>query len=53
MEALTMGDYGPYVWSCFGLTLFVLIICAVQARARHRSVIRDIRARLTTMESKQ
>ena len=45
-EALAMGGYGAYVWSSVGLTLIVLILCAVLARRRHRSVLHDIRAQI-------
>ena len=45
-EALAMGGYGAYVWSSVGLTLIVLILCAVLARRRHRSVLYDIRAQM-------
>ena len=37
MEVLAMGGYAGYVWSSFGITLLVLIICVVQSRARHRT----------------
>ena len=53
IEALAMGKYGWHVWSSFGLTLAVLIICAVQAKRLHNNVIRDIRTRLHSMESEQ
>ena len=51
MEALAMGKYGPYVWSSFGLTLIVLVACVVQARRRHRAVLRDIARRRKLMET--
>ena len=25
-DVLDMGDYGAYVWSCYGLTLVVLVL---------------------------
>ena len=25
-DMLDMGDYGPYVWSCYGLVLAVLVL---------------------------
>jgi len=50
MDALTMGAYGPYVWSCFGLTLVVLIICTVQARKHHQQVFNEIRTRIRAMD---
>jgi heme exporter protein CcmD len=51
MELFAMGEYGAYVWSSFGLTLIVLIVCVVQARRRHRKTISDIRLRLRAMET--
>jgi heme exporter protein CcmD len=53
MEALAMGEYGPYVWSCFGLTLVVLVICQIQANKLHRNISNDIRARIRAMDSEK
>lgn len=53
METLSMGGYGAYVWTSFGLTLLVLIICTVQGKRRHRAILRDIEKRLRAMESGQ
>jgi len=53
MEALAMGGYGAYVWSSFGLTLIVVIICVVQVNRRHQQVLSDIRMRLRAMEAEQ
>jgi len=50
-EILAMGNYGAYVWSSFGLTLIVLIICIVQGTSRHRAVFNDVRRRIRAMES--
>jgi heme exporter protein D len=51
MEFLLMGKYGAYVWSSFGITAVVLIICVLQARRRHKMVLSDLKARLRAMES--
>lgn len=48
---LAMGGYGPYVWSSFGLTLMVLVICAVQGVSRHKAMIRQLTTRLNAMEA--
>jgi len=53
MEVLAMGGYGAYVWSSFGLTLIVVIICVVQVKRRHQQVINDIKTRLRAMEADQ
>ena len=53
MDALAMGDYGAYVWSCFGLTLIVLIVCTVQAKRRHSNVFSSVKTRLRAMESQE
>lgn len=50
-EALAMGGYGAYVWSSFGLTLIVLIICVMQGKGRHARVVHDVRTRIRAMES--
>lgn len=50
-EMLAMGGYGAYVWSSFGLTLIVLIICVVQGRRRHARVLHDVKTRILAMES--
>jgi len=53
MEALSMGGYGAYVWSCYGLTAVVMIICEWRARARHRQVYRDIEVRIKALGDTQ
>ncbi len=50
MEGVAMGGYAPYVWTCFGLTLLVLIINEWRVRARHASVYRDIEVRIKALE---
>ncbi|MDH4046528.1 MAG: heme exporter protein CcmD [Gammaproteobacteria bacterium] len=45
-----MGGYGPYVWSCIGLTLIVLAVCAISARRRQHRIFNDIRTQLKAME---
>jgi len=50
-EMLSMGNYGAYVWSSFGLTLIVLVVCVVQGRSRHKSVLKDVVLRIKAMES--
>jgi len=49
--AFDMGNYGPYVWSSFGLTALVVVVCVVQARRRHAAVIKDVTMRIRAMES--
>ncbi len=46
-----MGDYGAYVWTSYALTFGVIVLCAVQARRRHRRVLHEIRIRLEAAES--
>lgn len=53
MDALAMGDYGAYVWSCFGLTMIVLIVCTVQAKRLHKSIFNSVKTRLRAMESQE
>ncbi len=49
MEALTMGSYGAYVWTCFILGALVLLICDWSARSRQRTVYRDIEVRIKAL----
>ncbi len=51
IEKLAMGDYGLYVWSCYALTLIVILVCSVQASRRHRAVYSDIVRRLEQKET--
>jgi heme exporter protein CcmD len=53
MEIFMMGKYSAHVWSSFGVTAFVLIICVVQARRRHQNVLSDLKTRIKAMESEQ
>ena len=53
MDALAMGNYGPYVWSCFALTLIVVVISDWRARTRHKQVYRDIEVRIKALEERQ
>lgn len=49
MNALAMGDYGAYVWTCFALTAAVLLICEWRARKRQKTVYRDIEVRVRAL----
>ncbi len=53
MEAITMGNYGPYVWSCFVLTLIVIVFIEWRGRVRHKQVYRDIEVRIKALEDRQ
>ena len=53
MDVFMMGKYSAYVWSSFGITAAVLIICTWQARRRHAQVLREIERRLRAMEAGQ
>ncbi len=50
MDALAMGNYGAYVWSCFGLALIVTVFIEWRARVRHNRVYRDIEVRIRALE---
>jgi len=50
-EIFSMGNYGAYVWSSFGLTAIVMLACVIQARGRQRKVYEHIETRLKAMES--
>lgn len=46
MEVLAMGEYGPFVWSCYLLTLIVVVVSTIQAKRRHRRITEVIKRRL-------
>ena len=53
MDALAMGNYGAYVWSCFALTLIVVLFSEWRSRTRHKQVYRDIEVRIKALEERQ
>jgi len=53
MDALAMGNYGPYVWSSFALALIVVVFSDWRSRVRHNRVYRDIEVRIKALEERQ
>jgi len=53
MDALAMGNYGAYVWSCFALTFVVIVFSEIRSRVRHKRVYRDIEVRIKALEERQ
>jgi len=53
MESFAMGGYGVYVWSSFGLMFTVVLITAVQARSRHRTMTKEIKMRIEALEAQK
>ena len=53
VEAVTMGNYGAYVWTCFALALAVLVYSDWSARVRHKRVYRDIEVRIKALEERE
>jgi heme exporter protein CcmD len=53
MDGLAMGGYGAYVWSCYGLTLVIVVLLSWRARLRHKRVYRDIEVRLKALEDRE
>jgi heme exporter protein CcmD len=53
MELLSLGNYGAYVWACFGLTLIIVVLSDWHARVRHKQVYRDIEVRIKALEERQ
>lgn len=47
-DFLNMSGYGPYVWSCYGLTLAVLIGNAWAARRRLAAALLHAQRRAQT-----
>jgi heme exporter protein CcmD len=52
-DFIAMGDYGAYVWPCYGLTLAVLIWSAWSARRQLREQIVAARRRALAEEEAQ
>ena len=50
MELFAMGEYGPFVWSSYLLTLLVVIISSMQARRRRQQVRDEIVRQLKLTE---
>lgn len=50
---LAMGGHGPYVWSCYGLTLLVLLFNGLAPGRRQRRFLREQRARQRRQEQPQ
>jgi len=50
MELFAMGDYGPYVWSCYLLTLIVVVISTVQGKRRHQQISDQVTRQLKLKE---
>ena len=48
-----MGNYGAYVWTCFGLTLLVVVLSDWLARVRHKRIYRDIEVRIKALEGRE
>ena len=53
MDELAMGGYGIYVWSCFAVTVAVIVFNEWRARLTHRRVYRDIEVRIKAIEEHQ
>jgi heme exporter protein CcmD len=53
MDALAMGNYGSYVWSCFVLALIVIVVSEWASRLRHRRVYRDIEVQIKALEERR
>ena len=44
-EAIKMGSYGAYVWSCYGLTLLALVWLAIGTQRDWRNELKHARRR--------
>ena len=53
MDMFSMGDYGPYVWTCFGLGLAVLMFNEWRARQRHKRMFRDVQVQVRAKEGEE
>jgi heme exporter protein CcmD len=48
-----MGGYGAYVWSCYGLTLVIVVFVSWRGRLRQKQVYRDIEVRLKALGDRE
>ena len=53
MDGLAMGGYGAYVWSCYGLTLVIVVFLNWRGRLRQKRVYREIEVRLKALEDRK
>jgi heme exporter protein CcmD len=53
MDALAMGNYGPYVWSCFALAFVIVVYTDWRSRVQHRRVYRDIEVQIKALEDRR
>jgi heme exporter protein D len=51
MDMLSMGGYGGYVWTSYGLTFIVVLVCLLQSRRRHRRIRDELTTRLAATEA--
>ena len=52
-SGFAMGGYGAYVWSCYGLTLVIVVFLNWRGRLRQKRVYRDIEVRLKALEDRE
>ena len=50
MEVFSMGGYGAYVWSCYGLTFVIVVFLNWRGRLRQKRIYREIEVRLKALE---
>jgi heme exporter protein CcmD len=50
-EAIKMGSYGVYVWSCYGLTLLGLVLMAVASKHSWRIELQHAQRRAQTAKA--
>lgn len=53
MDAFSMGSYGVYVWSCFALTVVVVVLMDWSSRRRQKRIFRDIEVQIKALEDRQ
>ncbi|MGH8194140.1 MAG: heme exporter protein CcmD [Woeseiaceae bacterium] len=53
MDVLSMGGYGVYVWTAYAVTFGVIAVCAIQARQRHRRILKNLKGRRNAVESSE
>ncbi len=52
LEKLAMGDYGLYVWTCYGVVALVVFVNEWRARVHHRKTYRNVEVLVKAREDR-
>ncbi len=45
-DFIAMGGHAPYVWTAWAVTLALLLVSGIHARAEHRRLLRGLQRRM-------